>query len=116
LKRCSPIVIESARLDMQYQRAAQSFNALEGMIHNAEAWRARLETEYEQCKAALQEWARHQQSWYEAKSTQLHEKWSHFEQLKLRDSYREARYRLKLQKQRWEALMQSVPALAGVPV
>jgi len=116
LKRCSPIVIESARLDMQYQRAAQSFNALEGMIHNAEAWRARLESEYEQCKAALQEWARHQQRWYEAKSTQLHEKWSHFEQMKLRDSYREARYRLKLQKQRWEALMQSVPALAGVPV
>jgi stearoyl-CoA desaturase (delta-9 desaturase) len=113
LKRCSPVVIESARLDMQYLHASQSFNALSDAISNVDAWRQRLEQEYEQCKAALHAWAAHQQSWYEAKSSELHEKWSHWEKLKLRDSYREAQFRLKIQKQRWEALVQSVPTLAG---
>jgi stearoyl-CoA desaturase (delta-9 desaturase) len=113
LKRCSPVVIESARLDMQYQRVSESFNALSDAISNADTWRQRLEQEYEQCKAALHAWAAHQQTWYEAKSSELHEKWSHWEKLKVRDSYREAQFRLKIQKQRWETLMQCVPTLAS---
>jgi stearoyl-CoA desaturase (delta-9 desaturase) len=113
LKRCSPVVIESARLDMQYQRVSESFNALSDAISNADTWRQRLEQEYEQCKAALHAWAAHQQTWYEAKSSELHEKRSHWEKLKVRDSYREAQFRLKIQKQRWETLMQCVPTLAS---
>jgi stearoyl-CoA desaturase (delta-9 desaturase) len=109
LKRCSPVVIESARLDMQYRRATQRYAAM----GNADKWLQRLETEYQQLKVTLQLWAQHQQSWYEAKSSELHEKWEHWERLQMRDSYREAKYRLKIQKQRWHVLLENFPALSA---
>jgi len=104
LKRVSPLSIETARLEMQYRHASEKCSTLA----NAEKWRERLEQEYQQLKETLDLWARHRQQWYEAKSGQLHEhineKW---DKLALRDNYREVRYRLKLQRQRWHELMES---------
>jgi len=110
LKRCSPVVIESARLDMQYRYVTERYAA----SGNSDKWLQRLETEYQQLKATLQLWAQHQQSWYEAKSSELHEKWSHWERLQMRDSYREVKYRLKIQKQRWHELVENFPTLAAL--
>lgn len=109
LKRCSPVVIESARLDMQYRHAAELY----ATASNADKWLQRLETEYQQLKDTLQLWAQHQQSWYEAKSNELHEKWGHWERLQVRDSYREAKYRLKIQRQRWHALLENFSTLTS---
>ncbi len=103
LKRVPALVIESARLEMQYQHATQRCSSLA----NADKWRARIEAEYHELKNTLDMWAKHQQEWYDAKSNQLHdqinERW---ERLALRDSYRQARYQLKLRRQRWHELMQ----------
>ncbi len=109
LKRCSPIVIESARLEMQYRHATERYAS----AGNADKWLQRLESEYEQLKMTLQQWAQHQQSWYEAKSSELHEKWGHWERLQLRDSYREAKYRLKIQQQRWHELINGFATFSG---
>ncbi len=109
LKRCSPVSIESARLEMQYRHATEKYAGM----RNAEKWLQKLETEYQQLKTALQLWAQHQQSWYEAKSMALHETWSHWEKRQLRDSYREAKFRLKLQQQRWQALIENFSTFAA---
>lgn len=105
LKRCAPVIIESARLDMQYRNATERYAS----AGNADKWLQRLESEYQQLKATLQLWATHQQSWYEAKSSEFQEKWGHWERLQLRDSYREAKFRLKIQKQRWHELLENFP-------
>lgn len=110
LKRCSPVAIETARLDMQYRMATRKY----GSDKSADKWLQRLEQEYEQLKATLQQWAQHRQQWYETRTSELHEKWSHWERLQLRDSYREARYRLKLQRQRWKELIESLPTLQAM--
>jgi stearoyl-CoA desaturase (Delta-9 desaturase) len=107
LKRCSPIEVESARLALQYQRA---ITRCEKLLGNPEQWRERLEKEYDQMRQTLQLWYQHRQTWYAARTSELHEKWEHSE---LHDSYREMKYRLKIQRQRWQRLMHSF-ANAGV--
>jgi stearoyl-CoA desaturase (delta-9 desaturase) len=107
LKRISPVVIETARLDMQFRLAAARFESL----RNADKWQQRLEQEYEQMKSTLQLWAQHQQAWYEAKTTELQEKWHYWERLEIRDSYREVGFRLKIQRQRWHQLIRSFPTM-----
>jgi stearoyl-CoA desaturase (Delta-9 desaturase) len=103
LKRCSPLMIETARLEMQYRHATERCQTLA----NADKWRARLEAEYQELKHSLEQWAQHRQQWYDAKTSQLHdqlhERW---EKLALRDAYRQARYQLRLKQQRWRELMQ----------
>lgn len=102
LKRCSPLVIETARLEMQYRHATERCQSLA----NSETWRARLEAEYQELKHSLELWAQHRQQWYDTKTTQiqdqLNERW---EKLAVRDSYRQARYQLRLKQQRWRELM-----------
>ena len=110
LKRCSPVAIETARLDMQYRMATRKYAS----DNSSDKWLQRLEQEYEQLKATLQQWAQHRQQWYETRTSELQEKWSHWERLQLRDSYREARYRLKLQRQRWKELIESLPTLQAM--
>ena len=111
LKRISAVVIETARLDMQFRRAAARFESMS----NSDKWQQRLEQEYEQLKSTLQLWAQHQQAWYETKTTALHEKLTHWERLQMRDSYREARFRLKIQQQRWQQLIRTFPAMHVMP-
>lgn len=109
LKRCSPVAIESAKLEMQYRYATEKYRSLS----NADTWLQRLETEYQELKSSLQVWAAHQQTWYEAKSSAFQEKCSHWDRLQLRDSYREAKYRLKLQRQRWHELVENFSVIAA---
>lgn len=106
LKRVSPLTIETARLEMQYRLASERCASLA----NGDTLRQRLEQEYEQLKQTLQLWAQHRQAWYEARAGALNERW---ERLQLRDHYREVRYRLRLQRQRWRALMQSFSSPHG---
>ena len=110
LKRCSPVAIEKARLEMQYRQATEKY----ANLSNADKWLQRLESEYQQLIASLQLWAQHQQSWYEAKSSELHEKWSHWERQELRDSYREAKFKLKVQRQRWRDLVENYSTLSAI--
>jgi len=110
LKRVPALAVESARLEMQYLDATERCKSLA----NADKWRARLEAEYAELKSTLDLWATHQQQWYDAKSSQIHdqihERW---ERLALRDSYRQARYQLKLRRQRWHELMQGFANISG---
>lgn len=110
LKRCPQIAIESARLDMQYRLATEKY----ANLSNSDKWLQRLESEYLQLKTTMQLWAQHQQSWYEAKSSELHEKWSHWELIELRDSYREAKFKLKVQRQRWRELIENFSTLSAI--
>ena len=110
LKRCSPIAIESARLEMQYRQATENYSNLK----NSDKWLQRLESEYQQLKTTLQVWGQHQQSWYDAKSSELHEKWTHWERIELRDSYREAKFKLKVQRQRWQDLVENYSTLSAI--
>lgn len=110
LKRCSPIAIESARLEMQYRQATEKYSNL----NNSDKWLQRLESEYQQLTISLQLWAQHRQSWYDAKSSELHEKWTHWERLELRDSYREAKFKLKVQRQRWRDLIENYSTLSAI--
>lgn len=110
LKRCSPIAIESARLEMQYRQATENYSNLK----NSDKWLQRLESEYQQLKTTLQLWGQHQQSWYEAKSSELHEKWTHWERIELRDSYREAKFKLKVQRKRWQDLVENYSTLSAI--
>ncbi len=113
LKRCSPVEIEKARLSLQYARASACCEKL----GNADKLRERLEKEYEQLSQTLQLWYQHRQSWYAAKASALQEKWANWEHIELRDSYREIKYKLKIQRQRWQELMETfaaTPALLPV--
>ena len=96
---------------MQFRRAAARFESMS----KSDKWQQRLEQEYEQLKSTLQLWAQHQQAWYETKTTALHEKLTHWERLQMRDSYREARFRLKIQQQRWQQLIRTFPAMHVMP-
>jgi stearoyl-CoA desaturase (delta-9 desaturase) len=110
LKRCSPIAIESAKLDLQYRHAIRKC----GTLSNAEKWQQKLELEYQQLISTLHLWAQHQQTWYEAKSSALHEKWNQLDHIQLRDSYRDMQRKLKQQRQRWNFFIHSFPTMGSV--
>ncbi len=107
LKRCSPVEIEKARLALQYEK----ISARCAQLGNADKWRERIEYEYEQLSHTLHLWYQHRQNWYAAKANELHEKWDHLE---MRDKYREIKYQLKIQRQRWHELMQHNFAEAAI--
>jgi stearoyl-CoA desaturase (delta-9 desaturase) len=104
LKRCAPDKIERAKLERQFQLAAQKCEhlAVEG------DWRSRLEAEYEAILHTVQQWAEHRQAWYEAKGKELQEHLSHLEKQQLKAHYLEFKYKLKLQKQRWQLVVQTL--------
>lgn len=101
LKRCNPAQIEAARLEMQFQRAAEKCSYL----NLPEQWRIRLEHEYQELVETLQLWTNHRQTWYEAKSRGIQEKLEHLDLMLLRDTYREIHYKFKAQRRRWQHLI-----------
>jgi stearoyl-CoA desaturase (delta-9 desaturase) len=113
LRRCNPASIEAARLELQFQRAAEKCDLLE----LPEKWRKRLEMEYQELKRTLNLWNSHRKNWYQAKSRHLQESFSQLDLLRLRDSYREMHFRLKVQRKRWRYLLQSLtnPTLVAAP-
>ncbi|MEX0618889.1 MAG: fatty acid desaturase [Pseudohongiellaceae bacterium] len=111
LRVCSPVAIERARLELQYRIAAEKCAGDDV----PELWKQRLEQEYEQFKHTLQLWAQHRQSWYEARSKELQEKFCQWDLVQLRDGYREIRFKLKVQKKRWQRLMESFSDQQFIP-
>ncbi len=112
LKRCNPGQIEAARLKLQYLRAAEKCDSL-GLPEN---WRHRLEQEYEDLKQTLHLWNQHRHSWYEAKSHNLQARLSQLDRRQLRDTYREIHFKLKVQRKRWQHLIQNLANPRLVPV
>ncbi len=104
LKRCNLAQIEKAKLEIEYQNAAEKCEH----FNIPETWRLRLELEYEQLLQTLQLWTEHRQAWYEAKGKQLQKSLSSLDQLQLKDGYREMQHRLKAQKRRWQHLLRSI--------
>jgi len=104
LKRCAPDKIERAKLERQFQLATAKCErlAVEG------DWQSRLETEYEALLHTVQQWAEHRQAWYEAKGKELQEHLSHLEKQQLKAHYLEFKYKLKLQKQRWQIVIRTL--------
>ena len=104
LKRCSMAQIEKAKLEMQYQSATEKCDLLD----IPEKWRVRLEQEYADLLQTIQLWTEHRQAWYEAKGKQLQESLGHWDQLQVRDRYREVQFKLKVQKRRWQHLLRNL--------
>ncbi|MCH7815203.1 MAG: fatty acid desaturase [Proteobacteria bacterium] len=104
LKRCSLAQIEKAKIELQYRSAAEKCK----LLNIPENWRLRLEQEYEQFLHTLQLWTEHRQAWYAAKGKQIQESLGYWDQLQLRDRYREIQYKLKAQRRRWQVLMRNL--------
>jgi stearoyl-CoA desaturase (delta-9 desaturase) len=111
LKRCSLAQIEKAKLDLQYRQAVQKCKQL-NLPHNLQE---KLEQEYEQFLQTLQLWTDHRQAWYEAKGKQLQETLGQWDQLQLRDKYKEIHFQLKMQRRRWQLLVQNLPSPVPTP-
>jgi hypothetical protein len=73
-----------------------------------ENWQRRLEQEYEQFLQTLQLWTEHRQAWYEAREKQFQETLGQWDQLQMRDRYREIQYTLKVQKCRWQLMLRNL--------
>ncbi len=112
LKRCDPDKIERAKLDRQYQLATARCKKLAV----TDDWHERLEQEYQSILQTVQLWAEHRQAWYEAKGKEWQERLSLLERQQLRAHYLEVKYKLKLQKKRWQTVLRMLttpqPALA----
>ena len=106
LKRSSLAQIERAKLELQYRYAAEKCD----LLNLSEKWRERLEKEYEQFLHILQLWTEHHQAWYATKGKQIQETLGDWDQLQLRDRYRDIQYTLKVQRRRWQQLMRNMAA------
>ena len=104
LKRTDPARVETARLQMQYQRAREQFE-FRDIPDNL---RAKLEQEYEQFQQLLKEWNATRQKWLEAREKRLQETLAQWERMELRDSYIELKFALKIQRKRWHELLRSL--------
>ncbi len=104
LKRSPAVQIEAARLELQYKKASEHCE----FFKVQEQWRTHLEQEYRELCKTLQLWSLHQQQWYEARSRQLHESLGHWDSMQIRDKYREMQFKLKMQRKRWQQLLQSL--------
>ena len=104
LKRTDPARIETARLQMQYQRAREQFE-FRDIPDNL---RAKLEQEYEQFQQLLKELNATRQQWLDAREKRLQETLAQWERMELRDSYKELKFALKIQRKRWHELLRSL--------
>ena len=104
LKRTDPARVETARLQMQYQLAREQFEFRD----IPDSLRAKLEQEYEQFQQLLKEWNATRQRWLEAREKRLQETLAQWERMELRDSYKELKFALKIQRKRWHELLRSL--------
>jgi stearoyl-CoA desaturase (delta-9 desaturase) len=89
---------------LQYRRATEKCKSRQA----SDKWHQLLEQEYRQFLRILQLWSEHRQAWYEARGQQIQKTREHWDQLQLRDRYREMQYRLKMQRRRWQQLMRKL--------
>ncbi|MEC7188478.1 MAG: fatty acid desaturase [Pseudomonadota bacterium] len=104
LKRTDPARVETARLKMQYQLAREQFE-FRDIPDNL---RAKLEQEYEQFQQLLRDWNATRQQWLEAREKRLQETLAQWERMELRDSYKELKFALKIQRKRWHEVLRSL--------
>ena len=104
LKRTDPARVETARLQMQYQLAREQFEFRD----IPDSLRAKLEQEYEQFQQLLKEWNATRQRWLGAREKRLQETLAQWERMELRDSYKELKFALKIQRKRWHELLRSL--------
>ena len=104
LKRTDPARVETARLQMQYQRAREQFEVRD----IPDNLRAKLEQEHEQFQRLLRDWNATRQQWLEAREKRLQETLAKLERMELRDSYKELKFALKIQRKRWHEVLRSL--------
>ena len=104
LKRSTLAQIEEAKLEMQYRIATERCE----LLNIPETWRLCLEQEYEQFLKTLQLWTDHRQAWYEAKGKKIQRSLEHWDQLQVRDKYKEVQYSLKIQRRRWQKMLRNL--------
>jgi len=104
LKRSTLAQIEEAKLEMQYRIATERCE----LLNIPENWRLCLEQEYEQFLKTLQLWTDHRQAWYEAKGKKIQRSLEHWDQLQVRDKYKEVQYSLKIQRRRWQKMLRNL--------
>lgn len=91
--------IEKARLAVQLKRAIARLETLE----NSEDFRDKLELQYQQFLAALNDWSKFRQEWIQAKKDKLSE-----QVMDMRLQYLELKYALRLQRKRWRILTEQL--------
>jgi stearoyl-CoA desaturase (delta-9 desaturase) len=89
---------------MQYQLAREQFE-FRDIPDNL---RAKLEQEYEQFQQLLRDWNATRQQWLEAREKRLQETLAQWERMELRDSYKELKFALKIQRKRWHEVLRSL--------
>ena len=104
LKRSTVAQIEKTKLEMQYRMATEKCE----LLNLPGNWRLKLEQEYEQFLRTLQLWAEHHQAWHETKSKTIEEALGRWDQLQLRDKYKEIEYTLKIQRRRWQRMLRNL--------
>tara|TARA_B100001175_G_C19090828_1_gene440369 strand:- start:11 stop:547 length:537 start_codon:yes stop_codon:yes gene_type:complete len=104
LKRSTLAQIEEAKLEMQYRIATERCE----LLNIPENWRLCLKQEYEQFLKTLQLWTDHRQAWYEAKGKKIQRSLEHWDQLQVRDKYKEVQYSLKIQRRRWQKILRNL--------
>ncbi len=107
LRRCNPASVETARLELQYQRAREKCTLLEV----PDKWRQHLEREYQDLRETLHLWNRHRINWYEVRSKKLQDSFSQLDIMHIRDAYREMQFKLKVQRKRWNYVLQDLANL-----
>ena len=75
--------------------------------------RAKLEQEHEQFQQLLRDWNATRQQWLEAREKRLQETLAKLERMELRDSYKELKFALKIQRKRWHEVLRSLRSRRG---
>ncbi|MDO8268002.1 MAG: acyl-CoA desaturase [Moraxellaceae bacterium] len=101
LKRCSDFAIQKAQLTMQFKRAKAQLDQRPADTR-VEALKAKMAREYESFTAAMQEWGKLKEEWYDGKKAEFQQKW---EDASFRTRFKEIEYRLKMQRKRMRLLM-----------
>lgn len=101
LKRCSDFAIQKAQLTMQFKRAKAQLDQRPADTR-IEALKAKMAREYESFTAAMQEWGKLKEEWYDGKKAEFQQKW---EDASFRTRFKEIEYRLKMQRKRMRLLM-----------
>ena len=106
LRRMPDVMIQQARLDMQFQKLEQKLANQKHRRHlhnpiDMEKLRAQLAHEAEALKATLAEWAKIRDEWYAEARERLMQRW---EKAKFRAHAREVLYRMRMQHRRLQLL------------
>jgi len=101
LKTCSAAKSEIVQIEKQYMEAASTCQQL----NFSETWQKRLEVEYHQFLTTLRVWSEHRQAFFRRKKFATLSKLEKFE---LRKENKELKRELKIQRRRWEKMIENL--------